>query len=174
MVLTGQSWQIPSSADPEAFQHLLLDEIKRSLRYPEFFAVLLLSPDLPNGTGTDGRTAERERLLEFLLGNASQELRDSDLIGRHGTQLGILLPHASAAETRIAAERVREQIKSVKFPSELTGGGTQMTASLGGACFPTDGRDPSSLLQRALLALRRAREAGGDRAVMFEDLSVRR
>ncbi len=162
---------IPECYDLEVFQHLLLQEIKRPLRYSEFFALLLVSVDPPGGETLRGDADGGEKLLALMFDNVRQELRDTDFIGRYGNHLGVVLLHSSAEDTRVAAERVRERIGRFMFPSELTAGRPRMTVSMGGACFPTDGRDLSSLLQRAFLSLRRAREAGGDRAVMYEELN---
>lgn len=171
MPLTALFSGIPECYDLEVFQHLLLQEIKRSLRYSEFFALLLLSVDSPDGEPAKGGGAQGEKLLPLMFDNVRQELRDTDFIGRYGNHLGVVLLHSSAEGTRLAAERVRERIARFMFPSDLTAGRPRMTVSMGGACFPTDGRDLSSLLQRAFLSLRRARETGGDRTVMYDELN---
>ena len=161
----------PACYDLEVFQHLLSHQVKRAFRYAEFFSLLLLSVDDPAAHGAGKDDPLREPLLRLTAENVRQEVRDTDLIGRYGSQLGLLLLHSPAKETRLTADRVRERIVQFQFPSEVMGGRSRVTVSLGGACFPTDGRDLSSLLERAFLALRRAREAGGDRAVMFHDLN---
>ncbi len=106
----------------------------------------------------------------LMVENIRQELRGTDSIGRCGNHLGVVLLHSGVEETRVVAERVRQRIAWFNFPSELTSGAARVTVSMGGACFPTDGRDLSSLLRCALLSLERAREAGGNRAVMAGDV----
>ena len=155
--------------DAEVFQHLLQQEINRACRYSEYFSLLILSPDNAEREAWGNAGGRGERLLGLMVENIRQELRGTDSIGRCGNHLAVVLLHSSVEETRVVAERVRQRIAWFSFPSELTLGAARLMVSMGGACFPTDGRDLSSLLRCALLSLERAREAGGDRAVMFQD-----
>lgn len=80
-----------------------------------------------------------------------------------GGKLVSVLPEQDDAGAAIAADRVRAAVES-------TGG---WTVSAGVAVFDP-GRDigPSDVLDRALVACRRAREAGGDRLAVGEALPV--
>jgi diguanylate cyclase (GGDEF)-like protein len=154
---------------PEVFRHLLQQEVKRARRYSEFFSLLVLSPDDAAAEAWASADWRVERLLGLMVENIRQELRDTDYIGRCDNHLAVVLLHSSVEETRLVAKRVRQRIGWFSFPPELTSGSARVTVSMGAACFPTDGRDLSSLLRCALLSLDRAREGGGNRAVMFQD-----
>ena len=168
MPLTAIYAGIGECYDFEVFQHLLDQEIKRSRRYSEFFSLLLISPDYSAGEGSDSIEGKAQGFLALMVENVRQELRDTDFIGRYANDLAVVLLHSSAEEVRVVAERIKERIGRFIFPQELTPGRSRVTFSLGGACFPTDGTDLPSLLQCCLLALQRAKEAGGDRTIMFQ------
>ncbi len=170
MPLAAMFAGIPECYDHEVFQHLLQREIKRSLRYAEFFSLCLLSPDQLNLQGWGNDDERAQSFLAVMFENIRQEVRNTDFIGRYGNHLAAVLVYSSVEEARVAAERVRERIGRFIFPSEFSTGSSRVTVSVGCACFPTDGRDLASLRRCALLSLRQAREAGGNRAVMFQEL----
>ncbi len=169
MSLAAMFAGIPEWYDHEVFQHLLQREIRRSLRYAEFFSLCLLSPDQPNLEGWGNDDERAETFLALMFENIRQEIRNTDFIGRYGNHLAVVLLHSPVEDARVAAERLRERIGRFTFPSQSTSGRSRVTVSVGCACFPTDGRDLASLRQCALLSLRQAREAGGNRAVLFGD-----
>ncbi len=171
MPLAAMFADIAECYDLEVFQHLLLHQLKRSLRYSEFFSLLLLSVDREENEGWGGAAGQGNKLLALTFENIRQELRDTDFIGRYGDELGMVLLNSAEEGGRAAAERIHERIGGFLFPVELTGGQAQVTVSVGGASFPADARDLPTLLQRALLALGRAREAGGNRVGMYGELA---
>ncbi len=170
MPLAAMYGSIPECYDCDVFQHLLQREINRSLRYPQFFALLLVSVDRGGREYPAGNGYQLDGFLTLVVQNIREELRETDIIGRCGDHLTVILLGTSLEGIRVAADRIRERIARFAFPPELTGGGSRMTVSVGGACFPSDGSDLISLLDAALLSLCRARETGGNRAVLFLEL----
>jgi diguanylate cyclase (GGDEF)-like protein/putative nucleotidyltransferase with HDIG domain len=75
-----------------------------------------------------------------------------------GEEFAVLLPSRDAAEARDVAERVRDAVAATPFTLPLR-------VSIGLACWPIDGRDRDTLLERADDALYAAKRAGKNRVV---------
>jgi diguanylate cyclase (GGDEF)-like protein len=88
-------------------------------------------------------------------------LRQGDTIARiEGDAFTILLPGIKRDEdVTVIADKLRLALRS---PFSIGGHDLLVTASLGIALFPDDGLDSESLLQSATVAMRRAKERGGD------------
>jgi diguanylate cyclase (GGDEF)-like protein len=88
-------------------------------------------------------------------------LRQGDTIARiSGDVFTILLPGIKRDEdVTVVADKLRLALRS---PFTIGGHDLLVTASFGIALFPDDGPDTESLLQSATVAMRRAKERGGD------------
>ena len=60
-------------------------------------------------------------------------------------------------------------LRSLENPFEVAGQEIALTASLGVALFPRDGESPEDLVKNADIALNRAKEAGRNRVLFFEE-----
>ena len=88
-------------------------------------------------------------------------LRQGDTIARLGGDVfSILLPGIKRDEdVTVIADKLRLALRS---PFSIGGHDLLVTASIGIALFPDDGPDTDNLLQGATVAMRRAKERGGD------------
>jgi predicted signal transduction protein with EAL and GGDEF domain len=88
-------------------------------------------------------------------------LRQGDTIARAtGDVFTILLPGIKRDEdVTVIADKLRLALRS---PFSIGGHDLLVTASLGIALFPDDGPDTETLLQGATVAMKRAKEKGGD------------
>jgi diguanylate cyclase (GGDEF)-like protein len=88
-------------------------------------------------------------------------LRQGDTIARaSGDVFTILLPGIKRDEdVTVIADKLRLALRS---PFSIGGHDLLVTASLGIALFPDDGPDTEALLQNATVAMKRAKEKGGD------------
>ena len=88
-------------------------------------------------------------------------MRQGDTIARiSGDVFTILLPGIKRDEdVTVIADKLRLALRS---PFSIGGHDLLVTASLGIALFPDDGPDTDSLLHSATVAMRRAKERGGD------------
>jgi diguanylate cyclase (GGDEF)-like protein len=95
------------------------------------------------------------------------ELRETDFGARYGgDEFVLLLPHTSAEEGRVLAERVCARLKAVAL--EVSGRRIPLGASFGVACLPEDGAEPAadSLMRAADAALYEAKRAGRGRVAV--------
>jgi diguanylate cyclase (GGDEF)-like protein len=165
--MTKESAWEPQQGDPssqildeEAFRRLLTLEADRAIRYQDFFALCLVRPDqmspADRGSETLAQTVAR-KIAEFV--------RSSDVVGRLGEGIGVLLLHAASADALAVAERLRSQIGNVRFQAEPAGSVRKITLSVGEVSFPHDGHNESLLLSRARQRLEKAVRSGGNRVV---------
>jgi len=151
----------PAPADPltklateEYFVNRVGQEVNRARRYPQQFAVLLLEPD-----AEDLRDADHVALARLL----RNTVRSVDLVARlRGLRFGLLLAH-TGRESSVLAERLLRSVAG-----RLNISGKPLTASVGLAVFPTDGRDTEAILAAAEQALVEARHGGGNQHVRLQ------
>ncbi|MCG6923299.1 MAG: EAL domain-containing protein [Acidobacteria bacterium] len=135
--------------------------IVHAQRYKGRLAVVQLGLDrfqkinerLGRGLGDD--------LLKSVALALENSLRQGDTIARFGSDVfTILLPGLKRDEDMtVIADKLRLALRS---PFSIGGHDLLITASLGVALFPDDGPDVESLLESASVALKRAKERGGD------------
>ncbi len=93
-------------------------------------------------------------------------LRDMDIVARYGgEEFCAVLPGTSKVEAMIVAERIRSEIEREKFPGESEIPQVRLTASLGVASFPEDGRTFTALVHASDVALYEAKAGGRNRIV---------
>jgi diguanylate cyclase (GGDEF)-like protein len=93
-----------------------------------------------------------------------QHLRRGDQAARYGgEEFVVILPGSDPERSVQAAERLRQALAKHRFVHD--GSRIPLTASLGVAVWPEDGRDPESLLASADRALYAAKQAGRNRVM---------
>ena len=95
-------------------------------------------------------------------------VRGTDIVARYGgEEFVILLPETNANGAEIMAERLRQAIEAFAFPGEERIPGERLTVSGGIASYPADARSRGELIERADMALYRAKAAGRNRVCLF-------
>jgi diguanylate cyclase (GGDEF)-like protein len=90
--------------------------------------------------------------------------RQIDIAARlGGGRFAVLLPYTDEHGAYLMAERTRSRVEVLDAP-----GGGRLRMSLGVAGFPRHGASPDAVLAAADAALTAAREAGGDRVMIFQ------
>ena len=148
-------------ANARRFHDRLGVAIIHAQRYKQKLAVVQLGLDrfakvndkLGKGAGDD--------VLKSVALALESTLRQGDTIARFGGDVfSVLLPSLKRDEDMtVIADKLRLALRS---PFSIGGHELLVTASLGAALFPDDGPDAESLLHNATVALRRAKERGGD------------
>ena len=98
-----------------------------------------------------------------------QHLRKGDQAARYGgEEFVVILPGSDAERSHGAAERLRSALQKHRFVFE--GARIPLTASLGVAVWPADGREAEALVAAADRALYAAKQAGRNRVVSSSSL----
>jgi diguanylate cyclase (GGDEF)-like protein/PAS domain S-box-containing protein len=106
-----------------------------------------------------------DRLLQLVADRLSAITRASDLLARHGgDELLLLITDIEGGSAVEAAESVAEKVlESLAQPFDIDGNRFEISASVGVAVFPADGRSASALLRAADASMYQAKAAGRNR-----------
>ena len=96
-----------------------------------------------------------------------RSLRGVDIAARYGgEEFAFILPRTGMVDAHAVAERIRHDVSELRAAHE--GRVLRITASLGIACYPESApADVAALIERADLALYRAKQAGKDRVEIY-------
>lgn len=126
-------------------------------RKGESLAVLFIDLDrFKHVNDSLGRPAGDE-LLRQVGARLRGELRACDVVGRLSSDEFVVVTPASVEQATDTIQRLQ---KLLAEPMNLAGSSLTVTASVGAAMFPSDGRDIEILLQRADIAMDQAKERG--------------
>jgi diguanylate cyclase (GGDEF)-like protein len=93
-------------------------------------------------------------------------VREMDIVARYGgEEFCAVLPGTSKAEALLVAERIRSQIGGERFSGNDDLGFRSITASIGVASFPEDGRTFTTLIHASDVAVYQAKGSGRNKIV---------
>ena len=145
-----------------AMQSALEEQVQRSRRLGEPFAVLMLDADHFKAVNDVQGHAAGDRALQHLATLLAAQMRDIDRVGRWGgEEFVVLLPGASLGQAREVAERLRERVQSL--PLRWQDDAVPLTLSAGASQWSGAGDELGAVLARADAALYRAKAAGRNR-----------
>ena len=97
-------------------------------------------------------------------------IRKVDMAARYGGEEFVMyLHHADRSKAVHVAERLRLVIEQTRF--DFAGKEVGVTASMGIACYPSDGRESRELLAHADEALYRSKQEGRNRTTLYREPS---
>jgi diguanylate cyclase (GGDEF)-like protein len=163
----AQTDPLTGLANLRAFRARLEDEVKRARRYGTPLTAVMADMDHLKPINDGWGHAAGDRAIALVAGVIRAELRETDFGARYGgDEFVILLPHTSADEGRVLAERVCTRLKQTAL--ELSGRSVSLGASFGVACLPEDGADTTAevLVAAADAALYEAKRAGRGRVAV--------
>jgi diguanylate cyclase (GGDEF)-like protein len=106
-----------------------------------------------------------DEVIAGLAARLAQNLRATDLIGRHaGNKFAVVLYECDAEQAQAAAMRL---IEAAAAPIETSAGAVPTRIRIGGVIAPREGRSVQALCQHAEEALDVARQRGGARYVAY-------
>ncbi|HEY6898634.1 MAG TPA: EAL domain-containing protein [Rhodocyclaceae bacterium] len=107
-----------------------------------------------------------DELLQRVGTRLKEAARQTDLVARTGgNEFCLLLP--GSIDQGMLEDLGRRLLSAISTPMQLQGRKVAITASIGIARFPLDGRDSDSLLQRAFAAMSAAKSGGGDTLCLY-------
>ena len=162
--------KLQAGADPvtklharDSFEKRLELEVSRSSRSSSPLSVLLIALDSAQEVIDKHGAAVHDELMRQVAEVLRTTLRVSDELFRYSThEFAAVLPDTEVGTAYLAAERCREEIRTVQVVGEPT------SVSIGVA-QATNGRNTEDLIARAEIALFRARESGGGRSWRADD-----
>jgi diguanylate cyclase (GGDEF)-like protein len=141
------------------FDECLAREIDRHSRHSGMLSVVLLDLDLFKDYNDKEGHPAGDRILARVGGLIQKSVRTVDMAFRYGgDEFAVLLPQSDSSSAYVVTERVRTRLVR-DMEEELTG----ITASIGLACWPSDGVTPDEIITAADRALYYAKRTGGNR-----------
>jgi diguanylate cyclase (GGDEF)-like protein len=142
-------------------------ELKRAEREMVPMALVIMDVDKFKAVNDAHGKQAGDDLLRAIAERIAPTLRATDILGRvGGDEFALLLPKASADHVEMVVTRARDTL------AELPVDGFTLTLSSGYAIYPTDARDPGTLMQAAEGALRVAQRSGGGATRRFNPAEV--
>ncbi len=153
-------------ANVRAFRARLEEEVKRAHRYHTPLACVMVDMDRLKPINDELGHVAGDVAIASLAELIRRELRETDFGARYGgDEFVVLLPHTSAGEARIFAERVRARLRESQV--HVHGHRLPLAASFGVGALGDDPPDETGeqMVRRADAALYAAKRAGRDGVV---------
>ncbi len=163
----AQTDTLTGLANLRAFRTRLEEEAKRARRYHTSLACVMADVDNLKPLNDQLGHVAGDRAIAAVADVMRGELRETDFCARYGgDEFVVLLPHTTAAEGRIFAERVRARLRQTAI--EVAGHRLPLSVSFGVSQLDPDaGADAAdSLVLRADEALYAAKRAGRDQVAV--------
>ena len=142
------------------------EELSRSIRQGLDLSILFIDLDFFKSYNDVCGHLAGDDALKKTADIIQASLREMDMVARYGgEEFCALLPGTSKTEALIVAERIRSEIENERFPGEQTSPLGTLTASVGVASFPEDGRTFTALVHASDIALYEAKATGRNRIV---------
>jgi hypothetical protein len=135
---------------PEAFEFVLVNELKRAMRSQNFLTLLLMDAATEEADDQDA--------ARHVLRIVSHEVRETDLLARTPEGVSVVLLDADMNNTMRVIDRLMSRVDHYEFPGPVS-------ITVGAASCPTHGTDLESLRRaatsRPVLSRRARRRAAG-------------
>jgi len=156
--------------NPNLVADRLRQATSRAKRFSHQAAVLLVDIDRFGDINASLGYDAGDELLGLVAERLRTSVRESDAVFRlRQDEFALVLEDLGAGDTlAIPAQRV---LNSFATPFHCRGHEIVLTASIGGAVFPTHGQKSQELLQQAEKALQQAKKDGRNRFCTFSELS---
>ncbi len=142
-------------------------EFPRARRYARSLAAVMLDLDRFKRVNDTYGHAVGDQVLQSVARICRRELRQIDLLARYGGEEFVaLLPESELAEAGQVAQRLCDRIAAATF--DTNAGPVQLTVSLGVAALDEDCDHLEELVKRADQALYTAKQAGRNRASIWQ------
>jgi diguanylate cyclase (GGDEF)-like protein len=145
-------------------------EILRAARRKQVLTVLMLDSDHFKRFNDEFGHAAGDAALKALAEIFRNSIRADDIACRYGgEEFTIILPDVNPELACERAESIRQAVENMRITNgkETYSG---LTISIGVAFYPSDGDSADSLLQKADIALYRAKRNGRNQVVMVEEM----
>jgi diguanylate cyclase len=154
----------------EAWQERLSFEYNRWQRYSHPLTVGMLDIDLFKRINDSYGHKAGDRVLQLVAKEFRDRLRTTDFVARFGgEEFVVLFPETEPADAQAVIDKLRAHVS--KLPFHFRGEPVTVSFSAGLAGF-IEGDTEESVFDRADRALYKAKDAGRDRVIISDDVSV--
>jgi two-component system, cell cycle response regulator len=156
--------ELTGLANYRSFLQTVDREVDRAARYGRPMSLLLLDVDHFKAVNDTFGHQRGDAVLAELAQRVRAQVRDVDTVARYGgEEVVVVLPETDADGAELAAERIRQAVRSRPFAdADGTGDPVRVTVSLGVAVHEPGSGSADALLRRADEALYAAKRAGRD------------
>jgi two-component system, cell cycle response regulator len=150
-------------------KHLMVEEISRSQRYGRHISLVMVDLDHFDQINVAHGHLVGDQVLQYVAQFLREKVRSLDRLARYGSdEFAILLPETFSSEAFDMTERLRRvSVRPFILPP---GKEIPITFSLGVAELPGDAETSDTLIEKALEALRIAKQQGGNCTVQYYTL----
>ncbi len=140
--------------------------LKTAERYNRGIALMIADVDFFKHYNDANGHVQGDMVLKKVAEVFMKNTREVDIAARYGgEEFVVMLPETALEGALATAERIRAGVEAEEMPFEEMQPHGKLTISIGVAIYPTDAKDPVSLLDAADKALYRAKESGRNMVV---------
>lgn len=151
------------------FTEQLTREFKRSKRYDSNLTLIMIDVDFFKHYNDALGHLRGDQVLVVVSQLLKANVREVDIVTRYGgEEFAIILPEANLEHGVLVGEKIRSEIEAHPFKHEERQPGGKLTLSLGVASNTADVDTINELINRADIALYRAKKSGRNKCVTFE------
>lgn len=153
------------------FQHMLQMEWKRSMRFNRSLSLIMIDADHFKSYNDTFGHLQGDKVLKQIGKLLMRNLREVDTVARFGgEEFVLLLPDTDKRGAIAVAEKVRALVEACRFFDDNKNETARMSISAGVATYPDDVSEMDDLIDRADIALYKAKELGRNRVECFTAL----
>jgi len=143
-------------------------EFDRAIRYNSSLSLIMIDIDhFKHFNDTNGHLAGDSVITDVAL-TLTESVRGADVVARYGgEEFVVILPETGIDSGEIVAEKVRSAVEKRIFKGESTQPSGNLTISLGLASISESVSTSNELINRADLALYKAKKSGRNRCITF-------
>lgn len=151
------------------FHERLFEEIERSKRHNESFAMFMIDiDDFKSFNDKYGHLAGDE-VLKRVAHAVRDGIRSIDVAARFGgEEFCIILPYATKVNSYVTAERIRRSVEDIRFIGSKIPPDQMLSVSIGIAEFPSDAASIEDIIDKADKAMYLAKARGKNKIVGYE------
>lgn len=149
------------------FRYQLKEEIPKAMRHKFQFAVVAIGLDYFKSFNQSYGEKKGDEALKIVGTLLAAYTRNSDLLCRMDKRDGylVIFPYTVGEQAMIPLKRFQEAVRKYRFDDKNPN--ARLTVSCGVAVFPDHGTKEDELIERSLIALKRAKGQGRDRLCLY-------
>ena len=160
LAATDELTRVPNR---RAFLGRATQEMARARRYGQTLSLMMVDVDHFKGINDEHGHGTGDEILRVVADILHDALRETALLARFGgDEFALLLPETPLTGAEVLADRLRKSVESAQV--QAAGRPVQVTLSCGIASFEAGDTEVDALIERADLALYRAKRSGRNRS----------